>query len=82
MPPPAVCASRGASVDAPAITGTKPWSRKAEAIGSMTSASNPPSVSGVAIGRSNVPMPAFNAAPPKTWTSAGLSAKGRIQLNA
>ena len=72
--------ARGATP--PAITGTKPWSRKAEATGSITPASNPPKVSGVAIGRSKVPMPAFNAASPKTWTSAGLSANGRIQLNA
>ena len=31
----------------------------------------PPRVSGVAIGRSNVPRPALRPVPPKTWTSAG-----------
>ena len=66
----------------PAITGTKPWSRKAAATGSITAESKPPSVSGVAIGRSSVPMPAFTEPSPKTCTSVGLSANGRIQLKA
>ena len=44
--------------------------------------SKPPSVSGVAIGRSSVPMPALTLPSPKTWTSAGLSANGRTHENA
>jgi hypothetical protein len=64
------------------MTGTNPRSRKAAATGSITAESNPPSVSGVAIGRSRVPMPALTDASPKTCTSFGLSANGRIQLNA
>ena len=59
---PLLCASLGASADEPAITGTNPWSRNAAATGSITAESNPPSVSGVAIGRSSVPMPAFDRA--------------------
>ena len=46
----------------------------------MTDASNPPSVSGVAIGRSIVLMPALTS--PSTCTSAGLSANGRAHANA
>ena len=81
-PQPLLCASRGASDEEPAITGTKPWSRNAAATGSITAESNPPSVSGVAIGRSSVPMPALTEPSPNTCTSFGLSANGRIQLKA
>ncbi len=51
-------------------------------MGSMTLVSNPPNDSGVAIGRSSVPMPALTDPSPKTWTSDGLSANGRIHAKA
>ncbi len=47
----------------------------------MTDASKPPMVNGVAIGRSIVPTLASRPLP-NTWTSLGLSAKGRIHENA